>query len=98
MHRAVLLAGILVTTWSLCGADKATLHFGALLPIGRNPRFFNADVKDTCELALRHINEAPDILPNHTLVMHLNDSKVTTSDSLSVLIIMTLESNLPVLR
>ena len=68
MHRAVLLAGILVTTWSLCGADKATLHFGALLPTGQNPRFFNADVKDTCELALRHINEAPDILPNHTLV------------------------------
>jgi ABC-type branched-subunit amino acid transport system substrate-binding protein len=78
MYGVVLLAtGVLVTslTWSLHGADKVILNFGALLPYSENPSFFSRDAKQICELAVHHINEAPDILPNHTLVMHLNDSK-----------------------
>jgi ABC-type branched-subunit amino acid transport system substrate-binding protein len=76
MYGVVLLAAaFLMTRWSIHVADKVTLHFGALLPTGENAHFFNKDVVYTCEMAVRHINEAPDILPNHTLKMHLNDSK-----------------------
>ena len=77
----------LVTTCSsfLCSlaASTSSLHIGALLPVAENPRFFNKDLEFICEIAVDHVNESPDILPNHTLALELQDSMVRRTQSTS---------------
>ena len=57
-------------------ANKTQLFVGVLLPSEVNEYFYSNLSVPAVEMATDHINEDKDLLPNHEIVLSVNDSRV----------------------
>ncbi|XP_062508791.1 gamma-aminobutyric acid type B receptor subunit 1-like [Corticium candelabrum] len=57
------------------GDGKTPLYIGGMLPISPNPFVFSIYSEPAVRLAIDHINNNTEILPDHHLVLRLNDSQ-----------------------
>ena len=53
------------------------IYFGGFFPITDNDQFKGQGIMTASDLAVRHINESPDILPDYELNMLWNDTKAS---------------------
>ena len=59
------------------GDARTRLYVGGLLPFSPNPYAFSVDLEHAVRLAVDHINDDQHLLPDHELVLTLNDSRVS---------------------
>lgn len=60
--------------------SKSRLNVGVLLPVAPNKFAFSPPALKALQLAVKHINEHPTILPEHELVLTFNDTQVCCED------------------
>ena len=63
-----------------CVYCKIPLYVGTLLPSTPNEQAYSRLKVPAVELAVDHINESPDILPEYEIVLRLRDSGVSAID------------------
>ena len=77
---ATASAAVLVLLVSVCCASEDSrktpkkIYFGGFFPM-ENDQFRGDGIMSAINLAIRHINESPDILPDYELNMLWNDTK-----------------------
>ena len=59
---------------------KIPLYVGTLLPSTPNEQAYSHLTVPSVELAVDHINESPDILPEYQIILRLRDSGVSAID------------------
>ena len=78
-----MAAIVLLLASSCCAAGDyrrppKKIYFGGFFPITDNDQFKGQGIMTASDLAVRHINESPDILPDYELNMLWNDTKVSS--------------------
>ena len=73
----VLLASVCHASEHSRVAPPKKIYFGGFFPM-ENDQFRGDGIMSAINLAIRHINESPDILPDYELNMLWNDTKVST--------------------
>lgn len=83
---ATASAAVLVLLVSVCCASEDSrktpkkIYFGGFFPM-ENDQFRGDGIMSAINLAIRHINESPDILPDYELNMLWNDTKAGAEKS-----------------
>lgn len=76
---AIQRLAIILTAFLCIGASsgfKTPLFVGVLLPYQRNEFFFSKPSASVVRMAADHINNNQYLLPNHEIVLSVNDSRV----------------------
>ena len=84
------LAALVVLLASVCHASLGSrnvapkkIYFGGFFPM-ENEQYRGDGIMSAINLAIRHINESPDILPDYELNMLWNDTKASATENCSL--------------
>ena len=84
------LAALVVLLASVCHASHGSrnaapkkIYFGGFFPM-ENEQYRGDGIMSAINLAIRHINESPDILPDYELNMLWNDTKASATENCSL--------------
>ena len=79
----VLLAPVCHASQGSRNAAPKKIYFGGFFPM-ENEQYRGDGIMSAINLAIRHINESPDILPDYELNMLWNDTKASATENCSL--------------